>query len=181
MTPRGKFAISTTFAIALASGIPASAFFQSAPRQIEQQRQAQQQQRHLQAEQSESIERVQREIAHAQAEQQRESQAQADGQRRADMDVGRKIEAQQRDEQRRALILQQHQAAEEIPQRSQQTTQNDKVQIETAAQENATVPTSADQFHPMLSPFAFHTIGIFLLATALLLALGSWVRDRFAK
>jgi TolA-binding protein len=143
----------------------------------EQQRIFQEQERRVQAEQRESIERVQRQIAHAQAEQQRELQERAVRQRRAEIDVARQIETQAVEEQRRALILRQHQAAAEMSR--QQTAQYETPRPEPSEPVQAnTAPMSS---RPKPSPFVFHLIGITLLASALALALGSWIRGRFVE
>jgi len=158
------------FAIAVLRATLGIALAQFNPQQAEQQRQAQERadrQRRVAAGQREVLEQAQRRIARDQAELQREIEERAEQRRRGELDVARTLEREQREEERRALILRQQKAQFQQDQPAEAT-----VSPSVTYQEAPTPPPSSNAAEPEFQGAPWRPIGIALMLSAVLLALG---------
>ena len=166
----GRTVVSSFFAIAVLRSTLGIALAQFNPQQAEQQRQAQERvdrQRRVEAGQREVLEQAQRRIARDQAEQQREIEDRAEQRRRAELNVARTLEKEQREEERWALILRQQKA-----QLQQHQPAEAKVSPSVTNREAPSSPPSSDAAEPEFQGAPWRPIGIALMSSAILLALG---------
>jgi hypothetical protein len=161
---------SSFFAIAVLPSTLGIALAQFNPQQAVQQRQAQEradQQRRVEAGQREVLEQAQRRIARGQAEQQREIEERAEQRRRAELSVARTLETEQQEEEQRALVLRQQKS-----QLQQGRHTEAGVSPSLTYQEARSSPPSSDAAQPEFHGVLWRPIGIALMSSGILLALG---------
>jgi len=166
----GSSLSSSFFAMSVLRSTLGIALAQFNPQQAQQQRQALEradQQRRVEAGQREELEKAQRRIARGQAEQQREIEERAEPRRRSELNVARTLETQQREEERQALVLRQQKA-----QLQQDRPAEARVSPSVTYQEARSSPPPSDAAEPESHGAPWRPIGIALMSSAILLALG---------